>query len=264
MEPLYVIKIGGNIIDNEQALHDFLATFASVKAKKILVHGGGKIASELSVKLGIEPKMLNGKRITDAAALDVVVMTYAGLINKKIVALLQSQQANAIGLSGADGNSIPAQKREVADVDYGFAGDAVEERLNTDFFQLLLSNGMTPVLSAITHDEHGQLLNTNADTIASVLAVAMSAFYNVTLVYCFEMQGVMKDISDAGSMIEQISLREYDILKKNGAVSEGMLPKLDKAFAAVAGGVESVMIGHAKNLVHIIKQEKHAATRIIA
>ncbi|MES2764784.1 MAG: acetylglutamate kinase [Bacteroidota bacterium] len=264
MEKLYVVKIGGNVIDDENLLHSFLKEFAAIPGKKILVHGGGKVASELGKKLGIEPKMVDGRRITDAETLDVVVMVYAGLLNKKVVAQLQANSCDAIGLSGADGNCITAEKRKIKDIDYGFVGDILAEKINTEFFKNLLLKNITPVMSPIMHDGSGQLLNTNADTVASALAIALTKLYEVQLIYCFEKRGVLKDVDDENSLIAQITKSEYDVLKRDGVVSKGMIPKLDNAFDAIEKGVKSVVIGDAKFLKSMIEQNENAATKLVA
>ncbi|MEZ4840723.1 MAG: acetylglutamate kinase [Flavobacteriaceae bacterium] len=241
-EPLHIIKIGGNVINDEASLSEFLKDFAQVSGKKILVHGGGKKASELLKSIGIEPKMVGGRRITDQATLEVVTMVYAGLINKNIVAQLQQNNCNAIGLSGADGNSIKAHKRLVKDIDYGFAGDV--DVVENKTFKALLDNELTPVLCAITHDKKGQLLNTNADTITSEVATALSNDYEVTITYCFEKKGVLTDINNDDSVIEKIDTQKYESLKNDGIISDGMLPKLENCFYALNKGVSKIIIGH--------------------
>jgi len=201
---LYVIKIGGNVIDNAESLDKFLNDFNSLPGDKILVHGGGKVATQLSETLGIEPKLVDGRRITDVETLRVVTMVYGGLINKNIVAQLQRLGNNAIGLTGADGNFIRTKKRPVKTIDYGFVGDICEDSINAENISKLLSAGFTPVFCALTHDGEGQLLNTNADTIASALAVALAKLYDTTLIYCFEKKGVLRDVNDEKSLIEEI------------------------------------------------------------
>ncbi len=248
MQALYVIKIGGNVIDNSETLHRFLKEFTALKGYKILVHGGGKVATQLSDTLGIESKLVDGRRITDIETLRVVTMVYGGLINKNIVAQLQRFGSNAIGLTGADGNFITAKKRPVKTIDYGFVGDVDEDSVNADGINSLLNAGFTPVFSALTHDGDGQLLNTNADTIASALAVGLSGLYAVTLIYCFEKKGVLKDIDDEDSLIREINPERYDELKAAGIIHSGMLPKLDNAFKAIGFGVQAVIICHAGEL----------------
>ena len=264
MKKLYIIKIGGNVIDDPEQLNKFLSDFSKIEDSKILVHGGGKIASELAKRLGISQALVNGRRITDAETLKVTIMVYAGLINKQIVTLLQANGVNAIGLSGADGNSITAVKRNVIDIDYGFVGDVTGSGVNLEFINSLLSAKITPVFSAITHDGKGQLLNTNADTIASVLAVAMSKYFDVQLNYCFEKKGVLKDVDDENSVISSITKTKYKQLLSEGVISKGMIPKLDNAFEAIQNGVKSVMIAHSNELINIINENEHAGTKLIA
>lgn len=242
MKNVKIVKIGGNIIENEGELEKFLQLFSLLDGPKILVHGGGKKASQLLPKLGIAPKMTNGRRITDAATLDVVVMVYGGLVNKNVVAQLQAKGTNAIGLSGADGNSIQAHKRPVKDIDYGFAGDV--EGVNTAVIAGLLDQGLTPVFCALTHDQKGQLLNTNADTIAAELAIGLSKDFRATLNYCFELNGVLRDIKDAQSVIPHIDSESYKVLVADGVIADGMLPKMHNCFQALERGVAEVRIGN--------------------
>lgn len=242
MEPLNIIKIGGNIINNPPLLNEFLNDFAKLSSPKILVHGGGKSASEVSNKMGIVPKMIHGRRITNAETLEIITMVYGGKINKNIVAQLQSKKCNAIGFSGADGNTIVAKKRPVNEIDYGFAGDIII--VNTQVINLLLQNSITPVFSAITHNEKGQLLNTNADTIASELAIALSKHFKVSLHYCFEKQGVLADINNEKSVIETINLISFQDLKNKNIINNGMLPKIHNCLNAIKNGVASVHIGN--------------------
>jgi acetylglutamate kinase len=246
MKPeLHVFKIGGGIIDNEADLLEFVRLFAEIRGPKILVHGGGKGASEMMKNLGIAPRMINGRRITDAATLDLVTMFYAGKTNKQIVGALQSRGVNALGLSGADGNVIQAVKRLVRDIDYGFVGDLSEASVNAKLIQQFLTLGLTPVFCPINHDGHGQLLNTNADTIAASVAKALSRDYAVTLHFCFEKRGVLTDVNDDNSVIAKINLANYAELKESGIIADGMLPKLENAFDALQFGVEKVIIEHA-------------------
>ncbi len=251
MKKLSVIKIGGNVIDNSEKLHQFLLDFTALPGDKILIHGGGKIATELGVSLGVEAKMVEGRRITDIETLRIVTMVYAGLINKNMVAQLQAKGCNAIGLTGADGNVIKAVKRPVKEVDYGYVGDLDASSVSTGTLSSLLNAGMVPVLCAITHDGDTQLLNTNADTIASAVAVAMSAFYETSLIYCFEMRGVMRNIDDHTSLVSEIRMEQFEILKNEGVVSGGMIPKLHNAFEAIKSGVSAVYIGKADELPQI-------------
>jgi acetylglutamate kinase len=252
-EVLKIFKIGGGIIDDATQLGQFLAELAQVPGRKILVHGGGKGASQMLKSLGIEPQMVEGRRITDAATLDIVTMFYAGKTNKQVVALLQAQGTNALGLSGADGNVIQATKRPVRTIDYGFVGDLDERSINTKLLEQLLETGLTPVLCAITHDGHGQLLNTNADTIASSLARALADSYTVELHFCFEKDGVLADINDEASVIPQITADQYQQLKVEGVIAAGMVPKLDNAFAALEAGVERVVIENALRINEPVK-----------
>ena len=248
MNKLFVIKIGGNIIDDDTSLQSFLQDFAAIEGKKILVHGGGKIATKIGEKLGIEPNYINGRRITDAETIDLVTMVYGGLVNKKIVALLQSFNCNAIGLTGADANILPAVKRPVKEIDYGFVGDIDSSQLVNSSLQLFLENGMAPVVAPLTHDGHGQMLNTNADTIASVIATSLSKDYDVRLIYCFEKAGVLENVEDENSVIQVIDQEKYQELVRTGKLFEGMIPKIDNAFAAIKEGVTEVLIGKASDL----------------
>lgn len=249
MKPtLKIVKIGGNVIDDEAALCSFLENFANLKSPKILIHGGGKIATTLAAKMGVETKMSNGRRITDQASLDVVLMTYAGLLNKKVVALLQKNNCNAIGLSGADAGSILSCKRSHPEIDFGFVGDV--ENVQSENISKLLQSGFTPVFCAITHDGQGQLLNTNADTIASEVAIAMSKKYTIELIYCFEKKGVLTDINDEDSVIELIDSQKYIELKNDKVIADGMLPKMENCFHALKKGVDKVVIGSPKVLIN--------------
>ena len=245
---LTIIKIGGNVIDNSENLYRFLLDFTALPGDKILVHGGGKIATELGESLGIEAKMVEGRRITDIETLRIVTMVYAGLINKNMVAQLQAKGSNAIGLTGADGNIIKAKKRPVKEIDYGFVGDLDENSVSATTLDNLLNAGLVPVLCAITHDGETQLLNTNADTIASSVAVAMAGLYETRLAYCFEKKGVLKDVNDDGSVVREIKADEFEGLKADGTVVGGMIPKLHNAFEAIKKGVSAVYIGKADEL----------------
>ncbi|SKB68691.1 acetylglutamate kinase [Daejeonella lutea] len=266
MNSLYVIKIGGNIIDDPAELESFLKDFSQLEGYKILVHGGGKIATKLAKDLGIESELIEGRRVTDAESLKVVAMVYAGLINKNIVASLQSNNCNAIGLAGADGNIIQAVKRPlktIADgrqIDYGFVGDLDDSSVDSEAIHKLLNAGFVPVFSAITHDGQGQLLNTNADTIASVIAVSMSGYYQTSLVYCFEKNGVLRDVDDETSIIKSIDPVKYKELKEDGVIHSGMIPKLDNAFEAISKGLNEVCIGRADALPEL--KQKTFGTRL--
>ena len=253
MKEAYIIKIGGNIIDDEEKLSAFLESFAalSTSAALVLVHGGGKLATKMAEKAGIKQQLVEGRRITDAETLKIVTMVYAGYINKNIVAQLQSNGCNAIGLSGADGNSILAHKRKPTGItDYGFAGDV--DKVNAAFLQTLLEQHFAIVLAPITHDKKGQLLNTNADTIAQETAKALSGFYHVTLIYSFEKNGVLLDIEDESTVIKEINPSFYQHLKSQQKIFAGMIPKLDNAFAALESGVKKVVIGKAESLALLL------------
>jgi acetylglutamate kinase len=247
-EALYIIKIGGNVIDDSEKLHHFLKAFADLKGNKILVHGGGKMATKIADEMGLEAKMIDGRRITDIETLRVVTMVYAGLINKNLVAHLQMHGCNAIGLSGADGNLIKAKKRTVAAIDYGYVGDLDENSIQTENLAKLIENGFIAVFSAITHDGESQLLNTNADTIASALAIGMSNIYETSLVYCFEKKGVLIDVNDETTVVREINPTKYQDLIAKGIIADGMLPKLHNAFEAINKGVKEVFIGKADDL----------------
>ncbi len=249
MRKLFVIKIGGNVLDDAAALESFLKKFATVDAHKILIHGGGKIATSIGKQLGIEPNYVNGRRITDAATIELVTMVYGGLINKQLVAALQSMSCNAIGLTGADANIITASKRPVATIDYGFVGDINSSQLAVNSLRLFLDNGLVPVVAPLTHDGQGQLLNTNADTIASSLAVALSKLYDVRLIYCFEKKGVLENVDDETSVITLINKEKYQQLLEEKKLADGILPKLENAFAAIDSGVQEVLIGDANDLI---------------
>ena len=252
MKDLFVIKIGGNIIDDAEKLSSFLQQFAAVKGSKILVHGGGKLATRLADQLGIQQQMIEGRRITDAETLKVVTMVYAGYINKNIVAQLQAYGCNAIGLTGADANLLPAKKRTHATIDYGFAGDVEAAKFSVDSWQSLLNAGLTPVMAPITHNGQAQLLNTNADTIAQEIAKGLSGTYKVHLVYSFEKTGVLLDTNDEGSVINRMNAAYYASLKEKGLIFAGMIPKLDNAFTALNSGVQKVIIGKAEDLHNLI------------
>lgn len=238
---LSIIKIGGNVIENERDLYPFLDAFSALEGLKILVHGGGKLASQIAIKLGVESKMVGGRRITDAEGLKIITMVYGGLANKNIVAQLQARGTNAIGLSGADANTIRAVKRPVKEIDYGFAGDVKE--VNTRAIYQLLQAEFIPVFCAITHNREGQLLNTNADTIASEVAIGMSDAFDTTLYYCFEKKGLLLNIADEDSVIEHLDPGNYQELLKKKIIADGMLPKLENCFHALHKNVGKVCIG---------------------
>ncbi len=243
MKTLKVVKIGGNIIDDATELSQFLASFATIEGPKILVHGGGKSATQWIEKLNIPVQMIGGRRITDAQTLDIVTMIYGGKINKSIVAQLQANDCNALGFSGADGNTILAQKRPVRDIDYGFVGDI--SKVNTQVIKLLFSQDISPVFCALSHDGNGQLLNTNADTIASELAAALSKDFEVELYYCFEKKGVLSDVNDDNSVIDSIDSSTYETLRAQGIIADGMVPKLTNCFDALDKNVHKICIGDA-------------------
>ena len=244
---LKIVKIGGNVIDNPQALTSFLTTFSSIEGFKILVHGGGKSATALAQKTGLEVQMVDGRRITDAATLELITMVYAGKINKTIVTQLQALDCNALGFTGADANTITSEKRPVSTLDYGFVGDV--KNVETSTLELLLNHGVSPVFCALTHDQNGQLLNTNADTIASELAIAFASQFEVELYYCFEKNGVLKDVNDDGSVIETITQSSYKELLHAQVIYAGMLPKLNNCFHALEHQVSKVCIGKPEMLL---------------
>ena len=236
MKRLFVIKIGGNIIDDELKLSDFLKEFAAIKENKILVHGGGKLATRLAGQLGIPQQLIEGRRITDQETLKIITMVYAGYINKNIVAQLQSHNCNALGICGADGNALQAHKRAKGDIDYGFAGDV--DVVNTEFFTRLINMQCDLVVAPVTHDRNGQLLNTNADTIAQEIATSLSNAFEVHLVYGFENAGVVQNAENEDTVRPLVQRDYYGILKEEKIIFAGMIPKLDNAFAAVDKGVK--------------------------
>ncbi len=256
-QTLSIVKIGGNLIEDNAALNSFLTAFSELSGLKILVHGGGKKASEVLGQLGITPQMTNGRRITDQDTLDVVTMVYGGLINKNLVARLQALGCNALGMSGADANSIQARKRPIKEVDYGFAGDVAN--VNAEKLNQILQIGLTPVFCALTHNGKGQLLNTNADTIASEIAISLSTNYHIVLYYCFELPGVLEDIKDPKSIISKINGDSYQKLVDKGIIAQGMLPKMHNAFASLKNGVREVRIGN----LNVFQKEKDNYTTLV-
>jgi acetylglutamate kinase len=258
---LFIIKIGGNVIGNEENLSSFLQDFASVQSFKILVHGGGKIATKIGEQMGIKSKYINGRRITDDDTIDLVTMVYGGLVNKKIVAQLQAKGCNAVGFTGADANIIPAKKRppvslsEGETIDFGWVGDIDNSKLKTENIKLFLENGITPVFAPLTHDGLGHILNTNADTIASSLAIGLSQYYDIRLLYCFEKKGVLENVEDENSVIRNINKEKYQQLLQQKKLFEGIIPKIDNAFAAIDAGVKEVLIGDAKDLLKNVTDE---------
>jgi len=252
MNKLFVIKIGGNVLDDQKALNLFLKDFASIQTPRILIHGGGKIATKIGDQLGIASNYVNGRRITDQPTRDLVTMVYGGLINKQIVATLQAQHCNAIGVTGADANLIRATKRPVGAIDYGFVGDINPDSVNSTFLYFLLKQNVIPVFAPLTYAD-GEILNTNADTIASVLAVSLSKHFDTRLIFCFEKKGVLSDVNDEQSVIHQLNEVSYKQLQAQGAFADGILPKLENAFSAIHSGVKEVLIGDAKDLIKNIR-----------
>ena len=250
MSKLFIIKIGGNIVDDETKLVSFLKSFAALEENKILVHGGGKLATRLAEQMNVPQQLLEGRRITDAETLKIVTMVYAGYINKNIVAKLQMHNCNAIGLCGADGDAILAHKRKHPVLDYGFVGDV--DAINNRLIKTLLLQNLTPVFAPITHDQQGQLLNTNADTIAQELAKGLSNDFTVHLIYSFEKSGVLLEANDDTTVIPFINPASYKKLKAEEKIFAGMIPKLDNAFTALNSGVKKVIIGKAENLQALI------------
>jgi len=257
MKKLRIIKIGGKVIDEAGELNRFLPKFASLNGPKILVHGGGKLASSYSERMDIKPKLVDGRRITDRDTIDIVQMVYGGLINKNIVAALQAVGCPALGLSGADLDSIRAIKRPVKAIDYGYVGDVV--KVNVDALNSLINKRMVPVFCALTHDGNGQMLNTNADTIATELGMALSDSFEVELIFCFEKKGVLKDIENDNTLIPEITTDSYGQLKRDGAIIAGMIPKIDNAYRALNKGVRSIRIISYKEL----KKDLKCGTKII-
>ena len=256
MEQLTIVKVGGAIVESEDSLNNLLSKFSSISGHKLLVHGGGRSATKMAESLGITQTMIGGRRVTDAETLKVVTMVYGGLVNKHIVALLQAKGVNALGLTGADLNLIQSHKRplkkvkmedgSIQDVDYGFVGDV--DKVNAGILANLIAQGVVPVLSPLTHDCQGSMLNTNADTIASETAIALVKYFDVRLMYCFEKNGVLLDANDDNSVIQSITKTEFSELVSKGIVQGGMLPKLENSFAAIDAGVKTVIITNANNI----------------
>ncbi|MBA4744912.1 MAG: acetylglutamate kinase [Muricauda sp.] len=245
-QKLSVVKIGGNLIEDAEGFKHVLELFSKMNENKILVHGGGKKATELANQLGVESKMVNGRRITNAETLDIALMVYGGLVSKKIVAKLQALGTDAIGMSGADANAIKAHKRPKKNVDFGYVGDV--DMVNTYGIFKLLQAGFTPIFCALTHDGKGQMLNTNADTIAAELAIAMSDQFETTLYYCFDKKGVLQDVEDENSVIQHIDSKGYDELLAYGIIADGMLPKMHNCFYALRNQVAKVCVGNTNML----------------
>lgn len=246
MEKLTLIKVGGKIVEEADTLHRLLNDFSSVEGYKVLVHGGGRSATKIAAQLGIESQMVNGRRITDAETLKVVTMVYGGLVNKNIVAGLQALNVNALGLTGADMNLMRSDKRPVKDVDYGYVGDVKE--VNADLLASLIHQGIVPVLAPLTHDKKGNLLNTNADTIAGEAAKALAKYFDVTLVFCFEKKGVLLDENDDESVIPEINRASFAAYVQKGIIQGGMIPKLENSFDAIDTGVKRVIITQASEI----------------
>lgn len=234
------MKVGGAVVEDEKRLMGLLDGFRAIDGRKVLVHGGGRRATQVAGQLGIESRMVNGRRITDGKTLDVVTMVYGGLVNKNIVARLQASGVDALGLTGADMDVIRSHKRPVKDIDYGFVGDV--ERVDGDRLHMLVEGGVTPVLAPLTHDGAGRMLNTNADTIAGETAKALATHYDVTLVFCFEKKGVLADPDDDDSVIAEITRPDFERYVADGTVAGGMIPKLENAFGAIDAGVSRVII----------------------
>lgn len=244
-----VVKIGGNVVDNPEALESFLKDFAAMEGDKILVHGGGKEATRMSKSMGVETTMIEGRRVTDRQTLDIVTMVYAGLINKRIVSMLQKLGCDAVGLTGADGDVIPASRRPANPVDYGFVGDIDSAKVSDNFISTLLKGGYVPVFCAICHDGEGTLLNCNADSVASAVALGASRISPTRLTYCFEKPGVMTDVDDENSVIPEITAESFLELKERGIVAQGMIPKLQNALKSIEEGVTAVRICKAEALL---------------
>lgn len=250
IKKINVVKIGGNVIDDPAALADFVDIFSGLEGPKILVHGGGKEATRLSKAMGIETIMIEGRRVTDRHTLDIVTMTYAGLINKRIVAMLQAKGCDALGFSGADGNIIMATRRPANPIDYGFVGDIDPKDVNDTIIRILLEAGVTPVVCAICHDGNGTLLNCNADSVASAVAIGSSRIAPTVLTYCFEKAGVLADVDDEESVIPLITKENFHTLKENGTIAKGMIPKLTNALDSASKGVNAVRICKAEDLLN--------------
>lgn len=246
MNTLQIIKIGGNVIDDVDILQQFISDFSQIKTPKILIHGGGKIATEMAQKLNIAQTLIEGRRVTDAETLKITTMVYAGLVNKNIVSKLQAKKCNAIGLSGADANVISGKKRKHPTIDFGFVGDRVT--INTKQIESFIQQGITPVFCSIIHDSEGSLLNTNADTIATQIAISLAKTYQVQLSFCFEKKGVLRNPTDNDSYISVLHQSEYEHLKVSNIISNGMIPKLDNAFEAIHKGVNKVLLYHANQV----------------
>lgn len=256
MEKLTLIKVGGKIVEEQATLSRLLASFAAIPGRKVLVHGGGRSATTMASRLGIESRMVGGRRITDKAMLEVVTMVYAGLVNKNIVAGLQAQGVNALGMTGADMNILLSDKRPVGEVDYGYVGDV--RRVDAAALSALIEMGVVPVIAPLTHDGRGSMLNTNADTMAGETAKALASRYEVSLVYCFEKRGVLRDENDDNSVIAEMTRQQFETYRAEGVVQGGMIPKLENAFDAIRHGVREVIITRADAI-----GQPHGGTRIV-
>ena len=245
-ERLTIVKVGGKIVEDESSLQQLLHDFSILPGYKLLVHGGGRSATKLASRMGVETQMVEGRRITDKEMLDIVVMVYAGLVNKQIVAALQAKGMNAVGLTGADLDVIRSVKRPVVNIDYGFVGDV--QSVNGEILSNLIRMNVIPVMAPLTHDGSGQMLNTNADTIAGETAKALADFFDVTLIYCFEKKGVLRDAEDENSVIPEITPEVFRNYVEQGVIQGGMIPKLDNAFSAINAGVQQVIITSAESL----------------
>lgn len=246
MDRLTIVKVGGKVVEDPLSLSALMEQFVKISGNKLLVHGGGRTATEIASRLGIESQMVEGRRITDADTLEVVTMVYGGLVNKRIVAQLQARNCNAIGLTGADLDLITAVKRPVQEIDYGFVGDIID--VQSHELRMLINENIVPVIAPLTHDGNGTILNTNADTIASELATELSEHFKVYLFYCFEKPGVLKDPDNNSSVIHDLDLELYTKYKEEGVIYEGMIPKLDNGFRAKQKGVQEVLITNAENI----------------
>ena len=246
MEKLTLIKVGGGVVEEPESLQELLSLFSQIPGNKVLVHGGGRSATRMAAQLGIETKMVNGRRITDLEMLKVVTMVYGGLVNKNVVAGLQALGVNALGLTGADMNVMLSEKRPVKNVDYGYVCDV--KQVQGDSLAALIERGIVPVLAPLTHDGKGNILNTNADTIAGEAAKALARYFDVTLVFCFEKNGVLRDADDDNSVIPQMNESDFRNYVAQGVVQGGMIPKLENAFQAIAAGVKEVVITKASHL----------------
>lgn len=256
MEKLTLIKVGGKIVEEQATLSRLLASFAAIPGRKVLVHGGGRSATAMASRLGIESRMVGGRRITDKVMLEVVTMVYAGLVNKNIVAGLQAQGVNALGMTGADMNILLSDKRPVGEVDYGYVGDV--RRVDAAALSALIEMGVVPVIAPLTHDGQGSMLNTNADTMAGETAKALASRYEVSLVYCFEKRGVLRDENDDNSVIAEMTRQQFETYRAEGVVQGGMIPKLENAFDAIRHGVREVIITRADAI-----GQPHEGTRIV-